>query len=53
MATKGSVGEYICAHCGASSMKELRRVNKGYGTTRIVLQCNKCDREDTYDSTDA
>ena len=52
MAKKGSVGEYICGHCGATSMTVDRYVNKGYGTTRIILTCNKCKQEDYYDSTE-
>jgi hypothetical protein len=52
MAKKGSVGEYICGHCGATDMKVDRYVNKGYGTTRIILICNKCKQEDYYDSTE-
>jgi hypothetical protein len=51
MAKKGSVGEYICGHCGSTSMIVDRYVDKGYGTTRIILICNKCKQEDYYDST--
>jgi hypothetical protein len=51
MAKKGSYGEYICGHCGATSMRVVREVNKGYGTIRMILICNKCENEDYYDST--
>ncbi len=50
MAKKGSKGEYICGHCGATSMRVDRYVDKGNGVTRIVLICNKCNGEDYYDS---
>lgn len=50
MATKGSVGEYICGHCASTNMKVIRYVDKGNNTTRIVLQCNKCNQEDYYDT---
>lgn len=50
MATKGSVGEYICGHCGSHDMQTLRHVNKGNGVERIVLKCNSCKNEDFYDS---
>jgi hypothetical protein len=53
MAKKGSMGEYICTHCGSTSMRVERIVEKGSGSgkfDRLILFCNKCDKEDFYDS---
>ncbi len=53
MAKKGSKGEYICGHCGATSMRIERVVKKGSGAgtfDRLILICNKCEQEDFYDS---
>jgi hypothetical protein len=50
MATKGSVGEYICGHCGATNMTPKKYVNKGGNTTRIFLLCGSCKEEDYYDT---
>jgi len=52
MAKKGSVGEYICSHCGATSMRVVRYEDKSRGLTRIHLICNKCEKADFYDSCD-
>ena len=53
MAMRGKVGEYICEHCGATSMRVLKYENKSKGVTRIHLICNKCNQKDYYDSCDA
>ena len=53
MAKKGSVGEYICGHCGATSMRVDRIEKKGSGSgafERYILICNKCELQDYYDS---
>lgn len=52
MAKKGSVGEYICDHCGSTNMRVVKYQNKSNGVTRIHLICNKCNEEDFYDSCD-
>jgi hypothetical protein len=50
MATKGSVGEYICGHCSATNMFPVKYVDKGGNTTRIILKCGTCKQEDYYDT---
>jgi RNase P subunit RPR2 len=53
MAKKGSYGEYICGHCGATDMRVERIEKKGSGSgqfDRLILICNKCGQQDFYDS---
>lgn len=50
MAKKGSVGEYICGHCGSSDMQPIKFEDRGKGVERIHLRCNKCGGSDYYDS---
>ena len=52
MAKRGSVGEYICGHCGATNMSVVKYVPKGRGVTRLILKCGTCREEDFYDSCD-
>jgi RNase P subunit RPR2 len=53
MAKKGSYGEYICAHCGATDMRREGTETRGSGAgqfERLILICNKCGKPDFYDS---
>jgi 5-methylcytosine-specific restriction endonuclease McrA len=53
MAKQGSKGEYICGHCGATSMDIKDIIKRGSGAgqyDQLILICNKCGQQDVYDS---
>ena len=50
MAKKGNKGEYICGHCGSTSMEIVKYEDRGKGVERLHLKCLKCGGMDYYDS---